>query len=491
MVCFLNFLLNFNYLGQFDTTTGYWQVVGEASGRVSHPENLSDTVININGMVVEGQLQFHIATRLSSTESQAFTEALRVRLHEVIHHCVTQVEHEHVCHTPSDFPLAVISETTLDALQKQYDIEAIYPASSLQQGFIYHALSHPEDDAYHVQLLFDYEAQLDVALYQQAWLLALETYAPLRMCFNWEEELLQVVVKQNDLNFTLHGSTDFEDPSERVKRIQVHDRTQAFDLTQPRLLRLHLIEHDAASYTLLLSVHHGILDGWSSSFLLRAVHRYYDALCLGQSPVVTPDSAYNRTQAYIARHQEEDNSYWRDRLAQMEHPNNLSVLLTHPCDLDAVRVVASPGLVSLSVVGAEYDAIKHMTTQLGLTLNVIAQFAWHKLIQVYTGDTQTIVGTVVSGRALPIADLACSVGPYVNTLPLIITWNASSTIQEQLKAIHEHIDRLNIHAMTDLSSLQKDGQRLFHSLLTFDNYPGLGEDVSESQGLVAHACGGI
>ncbi len=132
-----------------------------------------------------------------------------------------------------------------------------------------------------------------------------------------------------------------------------------------------------------------------------------------------------------------------------------------------------------------------MTTQLGLTLNVIAQFAWHKLIQVYTGDTQTIVGTVVSGRALPIADLACSVGPYVNTLPLIITWNASSTIQEQLKAIHEHIDRLNIHAMTDLSSLQKDGQRLFHSLLTFDNYPGLGEDVSESQGLVAHACGGI
>ena len=42
------------------------------------------------------------------------------------------------------------------------EIQAIYPANSLQQGFIFHVLSQPLDDAYRVQSLFDYYHALDI-----------------------------------------------------------------------------------------------------------------------------------------------------------------------------------------------------------------------------------------------------------------------------------------------------------------------------------------
>lgn len=63
------------------------------------------------------------------------------------------------------------------------------------------------------------------------------------------------------------------------------------------------------------------------------------------------------------------------------------------------------------------SAYKKCAQETGLTQNSIIQFAWHKLIQIYTGDLQTIVGTTVSGRNIPIIDINQSIGLYINTLP--------------------------------------------------------------------------
>ena len=50
--------ISFNYLGQFDSQDEYWQVTAENSGMEIQTDNLDMTLININGMVVEGQLSF-------------------------------------------------------------------------------------------------------------------------------------------------------------------------------------------------------------------------------------------------------------------------------------------------------------------------------------------------------------------------------------------------------------------------------------------------
>ena len=113
----------------------------------------------------------------------------------------------------------------LDKLQEQYHIEAIYPANSLQQGFIYHAISQPEDDAYRVQILFDYLNKLDVKKYRQAWQHAVDTFPMLRTCFNWDEELIQIITRDNEIIWEEH---DIRTAADKENAIVNHSTTRSY-----------------------------------------------------------------------------------------------------------------------------------------------------------------------------------------------------------------------------------------------------------------------
>ena len=167
-------------------------------------------------------------------------------------------------------------------------IQAIFPANSLQQGFIYHALSQSEDDAYRVQLLLDYHNKINVESYKQAWDLAIKSYPILRTSFNWEESLIQIIHSKGNLNFTYHDlskeSLTKEERDTKIRELQEEDRKQGFDLTKPSQLRLYLIKHNDTHYTLLRSEHHSISDGWSGPILLNKVHKFYQDLESGLKP---------------------------------------------------------------------------------------------------------------------------------------------------------------------------------------------------------------
>ncbi|WP_340613212.1 condensation domain-containing protein [Xenorhabdus thailandensis] len=175
--------------------------------------------------------------------------------------------------TPSDYGIDGLSISRLRQLQQRYPLEALYPATSLQQGFIYHHLTQPQDDAYRVQLLLDYHTQLDLAAYQRAWALASLRFPILRTAFNWEGEMLQIVTKGasiHSVNFEIKDISQL--PKERnsaIDAIQQHDRTLPFDLRQPGLIRFTLIKQSEQRVTVLITQHHSITDGWSNPILLQ------------------------------------------------------------------------------------------------------------------------------------------------------------------------------------------------------------------------------
>ena len=105
-------------------------------------------------------MDFNVSSRLADDGGQRFANAFKAALVAVIKAGVAAAEAGGV-HTPSDYGVAGLSLARLEALQSCHDIEAIYPATSLQQGFIVHHLSQPQDDAYRVQVLLDYAASLD------------------------------------------------------------------------------------------------------------------------------------------------------------------------------------------------------------------------------------------------------------------------------------------------------------------------------------------
>ena len=354
-------------------------------------------------------------------------------------------------------------------------IETIYVANSLQQEFIYHALTQPEDNAYRVQLIFDYKQKLNIDNYIAAWKLAVLQYPILRTAFNWQKDIIQIIYKNAELNYKLVDLNDKLDVEQEtyIRNLQEEDRGIAFDLTAPCLLRLYLIKKSETCYTLIKTAHHSIIDGWSEPILLKAVHdNYYNLQQKKNLEQNAIDDSYLMAQEYFVKHKSEAKKYWYDKVSIIEHTNNLNALLLDAKqDLDSVQLVKDDYEEKIILAEPLCLTLKSIARREGITLNSIIQFVWHKLIQVYTQDDNTIVGTTISGRDLPILGIEKSVGLYINTLPLIINWNNNSSVLEQIQYIHEEISNLNTYSFANLADLQQEGKRLFQSLFIFENYP--------------------
>ncbi|WP_323856188.1 condensation domain-containing protein, partial [Xenorhabdus koppenhoeferi] len=355
-------------------------------------------------------------------------------------------------------------------------IAAIFSATSLQQGFIYHHLAQPEDDAYRVQLLLDYHTHVDLAVYQQAWSLASLRFPILRTAFDWEGKILQIVTEGSSIGSKHFTTKDIshlpeEDRNKAIDAIQQNDRILSFDLSQPGLIRFTFIKQDEQLTTVLATLHHCIIDGWSYPILLQAVHEYYNELTQGRTPKIVVDKAYLATQQYYLDHKSESEAYWAERKSQFGRMNDFSSLLSHRVDLTQIKTVEKPAEQIFTIQGNTYEQLKDTCRTQGITLNVALQFAWHKLLHSYTGDEQTIVGTTVSGRDVPVEGIEFSVGLYINTLPLMVQWDQTDSIDAVLQNIQKDIAALNSHSDISLSGLQSNGERLFHSLLVFENYP--------------------
>ncbi|WP_047686740.1 condensation domain-containing protein, partial [Xenorhabdus sp. NBAII XenSa04] len=122
-------------------------------------------------------------------------------------------------------------------------------------------------------------------------------------------------------------------------------------------------------------------------------------------------------QQYHLDHQQASEVYWAERKAQFHRANDLSALLSRNVDLNRIKAVEKPAEQALTIQGNAYKQLTTMCQKQGVTLNVALQFAWHKLLHSYSGDKQTIVGTTVSGRDVPVEGIEASVGLYINTLP--------------------------------------------------------------------------
>jgi hypothetical protein len=236
-------------------------------------------------------------------------------------------------------------------------------------------------------------------------------------------------------------------------------------------MRFTLIKQHANLVSVMQTTHHSISDGWSGPILLQQVHEYYNQLVLGMQVQIKVDRAFVDVQQYYSKAKSAATKHWEKAKERFQAANDLNFLLTTPVDLEQLKTIAEPCASELIIKGDLYKQLKQMCQNQAITLNVAVQFAWHKLLHIYSGDEQTIVGTTVSGRDLPVDGIENSVGLYINTLPLTVDWDNSISVSAILNNIQKSIAELNSYNNVCLADLQANGQRLFHSLFVFENYP--------------------
>ena len=473
-------LISFNYLGQLNQSANddYWSIINEDTGITISTKNKDKNIININGAVISGKLSFSIVSKLSTNLHSKLVTSFKQKLEEVITYTAT-LKRSYL--TVSDIN-NVVTVGYLDTIQNKKEIEAIYLANSLQQGFIYHYLNQGDiDDAYLVQMVWIYNNKLNVNLLKKAWKSAQIKYPTLRLKLLWDNELIQVIDKKGSLDWRfidLSNTTNIKEQTKEILKVQQNDRKEPYTLNKGNLFRVYLIKQRDDLYTCIFSNHHGILDGWSMPILLQYIHSTYLAL-LNNKPIdVTLDQAYLDGQQYIQNTRDSNNTYWQSQLSKVEEYINLNHLISNKGltnTLSEYRHIKQHKTKTLYIKDKLYDDLKTLNKQEGVTLNAILQFVWHKVLDVYgtsnSGSSTTIVGTTISGRDLPINNIESSVGLYINTLPLIIEHNNKDTILDAIRKLQNNITEMNSRSNTNLAKLQKDGNRLFDTLFVYENYP--------------------
>ncbi|WP_143342528.1 non-ribosomal peptide synthetase/type I polyketide synthase, partial [Crossiella equi] len=459
-----------NYLGWLEDSGEPWSVTAEPAGTAVHPANELPYTLNLAGAVRGDRLELLVASKLSEEDTERLALALRGQLATL----VALVGAETRTHLTASDIAHVLPQERLDELQATRELADVFAATSLQQGFIAHALRQGQaDDAYRVQAVWDYHAAIDPDLLRQAWAHAQAQHACLRTGFDWAHDHVQVVAREARLDWRFTDLSGHPEPRREFSALVLADRETPYDLAQPGLFRLRLVKFGDRAYTCLLNTHHAILDGWSSPLLLDTVHTAYLRLLDGREPAAATED-YAACQRYLAAHAHEHTGFWRAHVADASGPADLGGLLrpeARGTDLGNHRRVERQNRRARLLPAHAATALRTAAAAEGVTPAAVFQYAWHRQLSVYGGTGTTVVGTVLSGRELPVDGIERAVGLFLSTVPLLVRHTAEATLAAEVQALQRDLHEASRRGTVDLAALEPAGRRLFDSLFIHENYP--------------------
>ncbi|VEF10246.1 peptide synthase [Pseudomonas fluorescens] len=463
--------ITFNYLGQFDRQfddAALFVPSAETSGVAQDPTAPLANWLTVESQVYGGELSMSWGfsrEMFDRSTVQQLVDDYASELHALIDHCCNLPAAQA---TPSDFPLARVSQAQLDALPVPAgQLDDVYPLSPMQQGLLFHTLYEQAAGEYINQLRVDVQG-LDPERFRAAWQATVDAQDILRSGFIWQGELaqpLQIVHKHVQLPFTTLDWRERDDHATALAALAEAERQQGFDLTRAPLLRLLLVQTGAAQWHLIYTHHHILMDGWSNSQLLGEVLQRYSGR--------TPTNGGGRYRDYIAWLQRQDaalsEDFWSAQLAALQEPTRLARAAT------ANESGSGHGdhYLTLDVPGTQ--ALEHFARRQKVTVNTLVQAAWLLLLQRYTGHEAVAFGATVAGRPADLPGIEQQVGLFINTLPVIGAPRPDQTVGQWLQAVQAQNLSLRDFEHTPLADIQRwagqGGEALFDNILVFENYP--------------------
>lgn len=360
------------------------------------------------------------------------------------------------------------------------------PASGLQQSLLYHSMKALQfDDAYIVQSVYHYYTKIEPELFHAAWQRALYKYPALRLRFEWGNEPIQIIdsePKKLDWHFEdLSNEQNKGNQEAQIRELRENDCLKGYKITEGPLFRVYLIKQSDTKFTLIFSCHHIIIDGWSLPILHDYIHRTYLSLLNKETPKLEEDTAYIAAQQYWATHIDDYTKYWLEQVESIGDRCDLTGLLNtksrYKVDLTSYGQILDRKGKKIKLTRDNTLALKSLCTDNHLTLHSLLQFVWHKILNSIGAGQFTVVGTIVSGRNLPIDGIEHSVGLFINTLPLIVDHfkQENKSVVSAIRDIQAAVNLMNSYSLVSLGRLQNGGMKrnLFDTLLVLENYQHL------------------
>lgn len=490
--------ITFNYLGRTDATARTWTWVDEPAGAERDPDSERRNVLDIGVALRDGALRFtwsYSAAMQDESEVRALADACVAELARLAD--VVDAPGAGGL-TPSDFPLADLTQAQLDRLAPNpRDVADIYPPTPMQQGLLLHTLMNPDSGIYLMQDRYRFDRHLDLDAARRAWGLMAQRHEALRAGFAWQagETPLQVIRREvaAPVQVLEWRELPVEAALAQLDRLLQDELAAGFDMAAAPLWRVRLARL-ADGDRMVLSYHHILMDAWCRSLLLADFFAAYDAFAQGQPPQLAHPVPYRDFIAWLGRQDmAAARAYWRDALRGFGTVTPLPL---------AGRIAPTSGqsrtadaVVSLSL--AETAALQRAAQQQQLTVNTYAQGAWALWLARVAGLDDVLYGVTVAGRPTDLNGVQDTIGLFINTLPLRIEVpgpDSPVSVAQWLRKVqagnaalreHEHLSLAEIQAMADVPR----GTTLFDTLFVFENAPVDGALLARAKAIGARADG--
>ena len=249
----------------------------------------------------------------------------------------------------------------------------------------------------------------------------------------------QTLLPPFEVQLTLEdlSAVDLAYQESRVAAILERESTTPFDLAKGPLVRALVVRESADRNQFVLTVHHIVCDGWSSTVLFSDLGRLYTADRVG-IPAQLPNAAsYRDFLTSQARPEERaiaasDEDYWAEQYATGAPILELPLVRPRP----AAKTYRS-AREELRLDADLYAALKRTAAESGATLFAALLAAYEVLLYRLSGQSDFVVGIPYAGQ--PELDNPALVAHCVNTLPLRARLDPAAPFAEHLRTVRDEL----------------------------------------------------
>ncbi|KAK0629387.1 non-ribosomal peptide synthetase [Bombardia bombarda] len=348
------------------------------------------------------------------------------------------------------------------------DIDAVFSCTPLQSSMLAETMADPRAYCNWVELAFPVH---HAASSIRSWFAAIaQMNESLRTGFLYTEgRFLQVVFKKlgdsqvlvtdsATREFELHREEDFLLPF----RVQIREGS----------------DHVAV----VVQLHHAVYDGWSMDMILSDLEK----MARGDGPKPRPQ--YRQAAAYYqsASFLESCNAakeFWAENLVSFQPP---------PLPNLRPDVVNSSTILSISIpLDASPGTVKAALKDIGCTSQALFQASLAWLWSSLVGSEDVVIGSVTSGRTVPIPRVEDIIGPCIAAVPLRTNLSQVRTIKDLLVSVHVASRALLPHIILPLSEIKqaaglRPGQLMYDVLFVYQESLQSQDDVVRTITETAH-----
>lgn len=468
----------YNFLGDFNTEHGESQFEYLEDSResdVAKENRANQSLLDITGMIVSDKLTIYLGYETPDYK-QATIERLLNAFQEHLKSLISQLsEITKPQLTPSDLLFKELSQQEFAEINVGEELLDIYPLSPLQEGIYFHWLSSPGSPMYMIQRAYHVPTgKLNADMARDAFDILVDRYDILRTSFDhrYGNANLQIVKKAVDSTFeliSLDKDLSAKESKAALERIKQADREKGFDLRTGSQIRLTLVEMETHGYQFIWSYHHILMDGWCANILLNEFDTILGFLQRKEPVHLQPVAPYANYIQWLSNiDQKQSLTYWGNYLS------GYSSVAAVPFTLDQRTGEAYTfKQQKLNLEGELHESMRAACKRAGVTESIFIQTVWGYLLSKYNNSHDVVFGTVVSGRPQDLEGAADMVGLFINTIPVRVSYDPSSTPKELLKKTQaEAIDGIAHHhiSLSEVQSQSELGINLFNHILEFENY---------------------